>query len=125
MHEFSVMSDIVAALKEEAQKHDLKSVRQVMLEVGELTFLSHEQLRFSYKVLSEGTVFDGSELVLETKSASVKCDSCGYEGESNLNNSPEYHYMLPDLSCPKCGKPTEIVSGRECVITKMVADVED
>lgn len=125
MHEYSVMVDIVAALKEEAEKHSLKGVRQVTLEVGELTFLSHEQLRFSYKVLSEGTIFDGSELVLETKSASVKCDSCGYEGELDLDNSPEYHFILPDLSCPKCGKSTEIVSGRECIITRMVADVED
>lgn len=125
MHEFSIMSDVVQALKEEAQKHNLKSVRQVMLEVGELTFLSHEQLKFSYKVLSEGTVFDGSELVLETKPATVKCESCGYEGETSFSESPEYHYMLPSFSCPKCGEPTEITSGRECVITKMIADVED
>ncbi|MCK4443743.1 MAG: hydrogenase maturation nickel metallochaperone HypA [Thermoplasmata archaeon] len=125
MHEFSIMSDIMEALKEEAEKHELKSVKQVVLEVGELTFLSHEQLKFCYKVLAEGTIFDGSELILETKPASVKCDPCGYEGETSLSDSPGYHYMLPNFSCPECGKPTEIVSGRECIITRMVADVED
>ncbi len=125
MHEFSVMSDIMEALKEEAEKHNLKSVKRVLLEVGELTFLAHEQLGFAYKILSEGTIFDGAELTLETKPASVKCDSCGYRGEVSFSNSPEYHFMLPTFSCPDCGKPTDVISGRECVIRSIVADVED
>ncbi len=125
MHEFSIMSDIMEALKEEAEKHELRSVKQVFLEVGELTFLSHEQLKFSYKILAEGTVFDGSDLILEAKPASVRCDSCGYVGEASFSDSPEYHYILPSFSCPECGKTTEVISGRECIITRMVADVED
>jgi hydrogenase nickel incorporation protein HypA/HybF len=119
------MSEIMEALMEESRKNNVKSVKKVFLEVGELTFLGHEQLKFSYEVLAEGTVFDGSELVLETKPALVRCGSCAYEGSASFEESPEYHLKMPNLSCPKCGEPTAVASGNECIIRRMVADVED
>lgn len=125
MHEFSVMSDVMEALKEEALKHDFKGVKEVVLEVGVLTFLAHEQLRFSYKVLSEGTVFDGSELSIENRPAMVRCDSCGYEGEGGFRDEPGFHRVMPTFSCPKCDEPTSVVSGNECIIRRIVADVEE
>jgi hydrogenase nickel incorporation protein HypA/HybF len=125
MHEFSVMSEVMDALKEESQKHSVKGVKEVLLEVGELTFLAHEQLRFSYKVLSEGTIFDGSELVIESTPAMIRCDSCGYEGEGGFRDDPEFHRVLPTFSCPKCDEPTSVVAGNECIIRRIVADVED
>jgi hydrogenase nickel incorporation protein HypA/HybF len=118
------MSEVMEALKEESQKHDLENVKEVVLEVGELTFLAHEQLRFSFKVISEGTIFDGSELTIENRPAMVRCDSCGYEGEGGFQDDPEFHRVLPTFSCPKCGEPTSVVSGNECIIKRIVADVE-
>jgi hydrogenase nickel incorporation protein HypA/HybF len=125
MHEFSIMSEVMEALKEESLKHRFKGVKEVVLEVGELTFLAYEQLRFSYKVLSEGTVFDGSELAIENRPARVRCDSCGYEGEGGFQDDPEFHRILPTFSCPKCSEPTSVVSGNECIIRRIVADVEE
>lgn len=125
MHEFSIMSEVMEALKEESLKHRFKDVKEVVLEVGELTFLAHEQLRFSYKVLSEGTIFDGSELAIDGRPAMVRCDSCGYEGKGGFQDNPEYHQILPTFSCPKCGEPTSVVSGNECIIRRIVADVEE
>lgn len=125
MHEFSVMSEIMDALMTESKKNNVKAVKKVYLEVGDLTFLGHEQLKFAYEVLAEGTVFDGSELVLDTKPALVKCNSCGYEGELSFEDNPEYHLRIPDFSCPKCENPSEVVSGNECIIRRMIADVEE
>jgi hydrogenase nickel incorporation protein HypA/HybF len=125
MHEFSVMSEVMEALKEESQKHNLKNVKEVVLEVGELTFLAHEQMRFSFQVISEGTIFDGSELKIENKPAMIQCVSCGYEGEGGFQDDPEFHRVFPTFSCPKCGEPTSIVSGNECIIRRIVADVEE
>ncbi|MFQ6060144.1 MAG: hydrogenase maturation nickel metallochaperone HypA [Thermoplasmata archaeon] len=125
MHEFSVMSEIMEALIEESRKNGVLGVRKVVLEVGELTFLGHEQLRFAYEVLSDGTVFDGSELVLETRRARLKCDSCGYESQANSQERPEFHLYLPSFRCPECGQPMDVTSGNECIIRKMVVDVED
>ncbi|UCD92922.1 MAG: hydrogenase maturation nickel metallochaperone HypA [Methanobacteriota archaeon] len=119
------MSEVMDTLVAESEKNDVKSVRKVFLEVGDLTFLGHEQLKFAYEILVEGTVFDGSELVIESKPALVKCSSCGYEGELKYEENPEFHLRLPDFSCPKCENPASIVSGNECIIRRMVADVED
>ncbi len=125
MHELSIMSEIMDTLVAESEKNNVTAVRKVFLEVGDLTFLGHEQLKFAYEVLAEGTVLDGSELVLETKPALVRCESCGYEGELNFDENPEYHLRVPDFSCPRCEDSVTIVSGNECIIRKMVADVEE
>jgi hydrogenase nickel incorporation protein HypA/HybF len=119
------MSEVMEALKEESQKHNFKVVKDVVLEVGVLTFLAHEQLRFSFQVISKGTIFEGSELTIENRPAMVRCDSCGYEGEGGFQDDPEFHRVLPTFSCPKCGEPATVASGNECIIRRVVADVDE
>ena len=116
MHEFSMTTQIVEAILREAKKHNAKSVVEVHLDIGKLTFLGLEQVRFSYEVLVEGTIMEGSKLYIEEKDGIVKCNSCGYEGDFKYEDDPMYHIPTPTLHCPKCGETVEIVGGRECTI---------
>ena len=116
MHEFSVTSQIVEAILKEAEKHSAKKVVEVHLDVGKLTFLGLEQVRFSYEVLVKGTIMEGSKLRIEEKDGIVKCSSCGYKGDFQYEDDPIYHIPTPTLHCPKCGETVEIVGGRECTI---------
>jgi len=116
MHEFSVTSQIVEAILNEAGKHDAKKVIEVHLDIGKLTFLGLEQVRFSYEVLVKGTIMEGSKLYIQEKDGIVKCDSCGYEGNFQYEDDPMYHIPTPTLHCPKCEETVEIVGGRECTI---------
>lgn len=65
MHEFSTMQGIVSAIREEGRKHNAKAITKVWLEIGELTFLGEEQLRFAFDVLTEGTEMEGAELIIQ------------------------------------------------------------
>jgi hydrogenase nickel incorporation protein HypA/HybF len=109
-------SQIVENVLHEARKHEAKEVAEVHLVIGELTFLGLEQVRFSYKVLTEGTIMENSKLVIETKDGAVRCGICGYEGSFNYKDDALYHVPIPTLQCPKCGDKVDIIGGRECLI---------
>ncbi|MEM2094281.1 MAG: hydrogenase maturation nickel metallochaperone HypA [Candidatus Bathyarchaeia archaeon] len=116
MHEFSVASQIVRSVLEEAEKRESKKVISVHLIIGDLTLLQPEQVRFSYKILVKGTVMEGSKLLIRRRKGRVRCDKCGYDGAINLKDDPVYHVSFPTLSCPRCGYPVRIVEGKECLI---------
>jgi len=116
VHEFSMTTQIVETVLQEAEKHNAKRVTKVHLVIGKLTFLGLEQVRFSYDVLVKDTIMEGSKLYIEEKNGVVKCSSCGYEGDLMYEDDPMYHLSTPTLRCPKCGGVVDIVGGRECTI---------
>ncbi len=123
MHEFSVMSQIVDSILEEAKKRDAKRIEQVDLEIGDYTMLGQEQMRFAFDVLAKDTILEGAKLNITTRPGKVKC-SCGYEGSPSVSeDSP--HKVVPILECPKCGGAAKIVEGRECIIRNIRLVVPD
>ncbi len=123
MHEFSVTSQIVKTVLEEAEKQRAKKVLEVHLVIGKLTLLGIKQIRFAYNALTKDTPLKGSKLIIERKKGAVKCDSCGYEGPIKFKNDPLYHLSFPTLACPKCGFTARIVEGRECLIKSIKLEV--
>ena len=117
MHEFSTMKRILETVLSAARSHEAESVLEVNLEIGELTFLNPEQLRFAFSVLSEGTLAEKANLHIKRIRPGIRCSSCGYEGYVGYDG-PEYHLLgfFPlSLRCVKCGSiEVEITSGREC-----------
>ncbi len=123
MHEFSMTTQIVNYVLEEAKKHNAKRVNEVHLIIGKLTFLGLEQVKFAYEMLVKDTIMEGSKLHIEEKDGVVKCNNCGYEGDLKYEDDPMYHVPSPTLNCPKCGGVVNIVGGKECTIKsiKLVA----
>lgn len=125
MHEFSVMNQIVEAVLQEAKKHNAKSVSEVYLEIGELTFLGHEQMNFAYQVLTEKNILNGSKIIISEKKAKIKCKKCEYNGKIEYDYDKSFHFSVPMFTCPKCNSPVEIVEGKECIISRIVVNEED
>ena len=123
MHEFSMTTQIVNYILEEANKHNAKRVHEVHLTIGKLTFLGLEQVKFAYTTLVKNTILEDSELHIEEKDGVVKCKSCGYTGDLKCEDDPVYHVPSPTLNCPKCEGVVNIVGGKECIIKniKLVA----
>ena len=116
MHEFSVTSQIVQYALAEAAKRNAKKIVGVYLVVGKLTFLGLDQVRFSYEVLTKGTIMEDSKLFIEEQEGLVKCNHCDYEGGFKYEDDETYHMLVPTLKCPKCGSLVSITSGKECTI---------
>jgi hydrogenase nickel incorporation protein HypA/HybF len=122
MHEFSVTNQIVEAVLHEAKNHNVKSVDEVHLEIGELTFLGHEQMKFAYQVLTEKNMLKGSKVIISEKKAKIKCSQCDYNGKIEYDYDKSFHFSLPMFTCPECSNPVDIVEGKECIITRIVAE---
>lgn len=124
MHEFSTMSSIVATVLEEGEKHHATAITKVVLNIGELTFLGEEQLRFAFQVLSQDTLLDGAELVINHVAPEVRC-SCGYAGDVEYEEKKDFHVRFPRLHCPECGDRVDVQQGRECLIKHIEIERDD
>lgn len=105
MHEFSVAMGIA----NEVASHNKKVVK-IILELGELTMISPEQLKFAYEIITKNSIIQGSILEFVTGLAEYKCKYCNSSGK----------IKLPVFACPKCGKEIKITGGRQCVIKKII-----
>ncbi|MGB9757156.1 MAG: hydrogenase maturation nickel metallochaperone HypA [Candidatus Bipolaricaulaceae bacterium] len=117
MHEYSLAQSLLLGLQEYLQKNSLPGrVVKVHVQKGELLTLSEWALKEAWRILTEETELSGSELVLESVPVRVRCPSCGYEGQARYLVEEGWHISIPVLSCPRCGSPVEIVSGKELAI---------
>jgi len=119
MHEFSRTSQIVEAVLNEAQKQNAVKVTEVEVEIGDLTFLGIEQVRFAYEILIDKTIAKDSKLTIKQIPGRGKCESCGYDGPLSYLNDEQFHMIVPTFNCPRCGKPLSISAGRECVLKRI------
>lgn len=150
MHELSVMSQVVEALLKELDERfgpggpgseeregaggrrgmggggaQLVRVESVVLEVGELTMLAEEPLRFAWSALTGRGPLKGARLEITSRPAILECPGCGYRGRGRSPDASADHLALPALFCPCCGGEVRVVGGRECVVREMRAVVDD
>lgn len=127
MHELSVMSQAIESIMKLAMQRRAQRVLSVHMQVGELTFLSHDQLEFGWQVLTanEGPPIEGAELTLEALEARGVCPSCGYTGALKVVELPDSHYTTPVLDCPSCGRRVDVTEGRDLIIRDIQMEVHD
>ncbi|MBA3848228.1 MAG: hydrogenase maturation nickel metallochaperone HypA [Planctomycetes bacterium] len=88
MHELSIVQSVVAACSERAG--DTRVLR-VTLEVGTLSCVMPDALRFCYDVAVEDTVLQGSELEIIHVPGHSRCRDCSVD--------VEMHDMLSTCPC--------------------------
>jgi hydrogenase nickel incorporation protein HypA/HybF len=119
MHEVSVMSGIIEAVMAELAKHDVEKVEEVLLVLGELTYLGKDQLQFAYEIMTRETILEGSVLVFEDEKAEISCPTCGYQGKAEYYGDGSVHENVPKLSCPTCGSGVKVLKGKSCRISSL------
>lgn len=123
MHELSMADAIVKTAIEVAEKNDAQQITEVTIEIGELTLLNPEQLKFMVGVLSEDTILEEAEIIIEAIPIEIKCKSCDFEGPVP---SDELDHFVPIVNCPECeGQNIEIIKGRECNVKTIKIEKED
>jgi hydrogenase nickel incorporation protein HypA/HybF len=107
MHELGITRSVVAIVAEQAQ---CRQVVRVTLEVGQLSGVLAEAIRFCFDICSQGTLLEGAALeIVETPGRGL-CSACGAEPP----------LAAPLGRCPACGLPTlRLVAGTELKIKEM------
>ena len=104
MHELAITESVVQAVTERLPG---ASIRCVYLEIGALSGVVPDSVRFCFDLVTEGTKLAGARLEISQPNARCQCGECGAEFE-------------PDGPIPMCacGSPVvSVLSGRELRIT--------
>ena len=116
MHELSIASGLVEKLLEFSAQNPERAILEVRLEIGELSHIDPEQLRFCYESIAKETPVDGSILTIERVAALGTCSHCMYRGRPDYWDDALAIAPLITMRCPHCGKAVDADQGHECAI---------
>ena len=107
MHELSITRSVVGIVSERAQG---QKVLRVTLEVGRLSGMWSEAIRFCFDLCTKGTPLEGATLQIVDVTGRGVCAACGAEPVMTM----------PLGRCPLCHEPSlRIVAGTELKIKEM------
>lgn len=89
-----------------ANEKNARQITKIKIEIGELLLINPEQLKFCFKVVSNRTIAENTELEVELIKPKIKCSVCG----------KEYREVI---GVCKCGGFVEVDGGKEMIIKKV------
>ena len=113
MHEFSIAVNIVEIASENAKNENASVVKEVEVEVGELSGVVIDALEFCMEAAAKESILEGARINLIHVAGRGRCRTCSHE------------FGIVDLYsvCPKCNSPApEIVRGKELRVKSLVVD---
>lgn len=110
MHEMSLCESVLAIIDRTAQRQGFRRVTAVWLEIGALSGVEPEALRFCFDAVTQGSLAEGARLEIIDAPGEAWCASC----ECNVTVSQWYD------ACPRCGRHTlSFVSGDQMRIKEL------
>ncbi len=108
MHEVDVMRSALDAVFRIAAERRARSIRTIGLQIGALSAVDPEAMRFAFRALVPGTQAAAASLDIDWVPVSCHCEEC------DLNFEPSPPFYL----CPRCCLPCDtVVHGAELNIT--------
>jgi Zn finger protein HypA/HybF involved in hydrogenase expression len=104
------MHDIAFAQNLMNQVDDSENVKEIFLEVGDLSGIEADHLK---EHLEEASGWKVHALPVKSQ---VKCE-CGYSGEAHVD---ERLHDIVIFSCPSCGNLPEVLEGNEIKIVRII-----
>jgi hydrogenase nickel incorporation protein HypA/HybF len=118
MHEISIAGAIIESVLDAAKKNNAIKVNEVFIEIGELTAINPDQLRFIFETITQGSVAKGAYFNISIIKPSIRCKKCSYNGI--IESFEKLHFFIPVIKCPQCDETdVDIITGRECCVKKI------
>lgn len=110
MHEMSLCENIREIIEAEARAGGFARVNCIWLEVGALSCVAPDALRFGFDVVMRGSIAEGAQVEITTPAAMAQCPACQQVAEIR------HRYDV----CPHCGTgPMHIIQGEALKISKL------
>jgi len=111
VHELSIALSIIEGAEEEVVRQGGGRVYAVHLRLGPLAGVVKEALLFSYELACEGTLLEGSRLLIEDVPLRIECPQCRAERAA---------VSLQRLQCAQCGTPAAgVLHGAELEVSAL------
>jgi hydrogenase nickel incorporation protein HypA/HybF len=112
MHELSLMEEVRVIIEQHAREHGFARVQAVVLEIGQLSGVEAEAMRFCFESVMAGGLAEGARLEIMETPGRARC-VCGWEGGMASRLEP----------CPSCDAfGLQILQGAEMRVKTL--DVE-
>jgi hydrogenase nickel incorporation protein HypA/HybF len=113
MHEMAISEGILGILEDEGRRQHYSRVRKVRLEIGPFSGVESEALRFSFDVVTKGTLAEDAVLEIIETQAQAWCLPC----ERTVPISQRFD------ACPECGShQLQVTAGEEMRIKELEVD---
>ncbi len=115
MHELSVIQSVLDIVIDYATKANAKQVKQINLEIGELSGFIPEWIQNYFDFVSKDTISEKAKLNIKQIPAKFKCLECKKEFGIKKGKL--------EFICPKCkSKDVDLLQGREYLIKSIEVD---
>ena len=93
MHEMTLAESVLQIVEDAVRREGLRRVRAVWLEIGQLSSVEPEAMRFCFDAVARDSVAEGARLEIVTTAGTAWCNGC---------SEP---VALAELgaACPRCG----------------------
>lgn len=116
MHELGIALSLVEAMETIAQREGASRVLKAVLNIGALSGVDADALRFAFPAAAAGTRAECAELVIHVEPAEIVCEECGVVS----------HPAMEDVRCGKCdSRRIKMTAGRELKLESLELDVPD
>jgi len=110
MHEMSLAEGMLQLVEDGARRNDATAVKTVWLEIGALSQVEVDALRFCFDAVTRGSLAEGSRLEILTRPGLAWCMPCGDRVPMTLRGD----------GCPHCGShPLQVLQGEGMRITEI------
>mgnify|MGYP001487055867 CR=1 FL=1 len=106
MHELAITRNVIAIC---AENSGGAAVKRVTLEIGKLSAILPDAVRFCFDICAKGTVVEGASLEILEIPGKARCSECGTEFEMND--------IVAKCSCGS--RNVEVLSGEELKVKEM------
>jgi len=113
MHEFSIAMNIVDIATDYARKENAIAVKEIEIEVGELSGVVMDALEFCMDAATKESILEGASRNIYSVPGKARCRSCSHE------------FMIQDLYtlCPMCNSPApEVIEGGELKVKSLLVE---
>lgn len=114
MHEYSIVSALLARVEAEARAHGAEAVHSVRVQIGELSGVERDLLEAAYDLARERTLCEQADLEIVSVEARWACTAC----ESTIPKGAV-------LRCPICDAPARLTEGDEILLERVEMEVPD
>ena len=116
MHELGIVFHIIRSVEEVGRANQVRHIRAVALELGEVSGVVEEYLQDCWKwAAARSAMLDGAQLKVRTIPARTVCEACG----------EVYPTVQYGRQCPACtSEQSHLVQGNEMMIQEIEVDPE-
>jgi len=113
MHEMALCVSIMEIVEDEARRRSFSNVRTVCLELGALSGVAPEAMKFCFSVVAARTVADGAALEIVESPGLAWCMACSTSVEIARRCEP----------CPCCGSyQLQVTAGEQMRLRELEID---